>query len=188
MQIVDSLGSARAHPSILEALVSGRRHTASLVCSPSGEFVDEHGTSKGLGGPVDKQWLISLRRSSAVVLTSGKTFRAEEYRMPKKSDLAVLSKSSVDTQTLNLQPGQRVIQFEHSSYSSAATELVRDGYRRIHIEYGPQGMRSLIESGFEFDLWLSGDSDKAVQLGASHLGVNAQILLRVDGLSIALAY
>ena len=108
--------------------------------------------------------------------------------MPKKSDLAVLSKSSVDPQTLNLQTGQKVIQFEHSSYSSAATELVRDGYRRIHIEYGPQGMRSLIESGFEFDLWLSGDSDKAVQLGASRLGVNAQILLRVDGLSIALAY
>lgn len=187
MQIVDSLGSARAHPSILEALVCGRRHTASLVCSPNGEFLDEHGTSKGLGGPVDKQWLISLRRSSDIVLTSGKTFRAEEYRMPKKSDLAVLSRAPVDTQSLSMQPGQKVIQFERSSYSNAATELARDGYRRIHIEYGPRGITALIESGFEFDLWLSGDSDRAVQLGASHLGVQAEILLRVDGLSIALA-
>jgi riboflavin biosynthesis pyrimidine reductase len=158
-----------------------------LVCSPSGEFVDSSGSSKDLGGQVDKLWLGALRSGVDVVLTSGRTFRAEQYRMPKRADLAVLSRLSVDQSNLVLSEGQSVIEFTDSDYAKAAVELANNGLKRIHIEFGPTGISALVQSAFEFNLWLSGLSDTAVELGARKLGLEAQIIARVDGLSIARA-
>ena len=187
MQLLDSLGEARVNRGFLSSLLAGSGHTASLVCSPSGEFVDSSGTSKDLGGQVDKLWLGALRSGVDVVLTSGRTYRAEQYRMPKRADLAVLSRQSVDQSNLVLSEGQSVFDFTNSDYVKAAVELSNNGYERIHIEFGPTGISALVQSAFEFDLWLSGLSDTAVELGARKFGLEAQIIARVDGLSIARA-
>lgn len=107
--------------------------------------------------------------------------------MPKRADLAVLSRQSVDQSNLVLSEGQSVFDFTNSDYVKAAVELSNNGYERIHIEFGPTGISALVQSAFEFDLWLSGLSDTAVELGARKFGLEAQIIARVDGLSIARA-
>ena len=107
--------------------------------------------------------------------------------MPKRADLAVLSRLSVDQSNLVLREGQSVIEFTDSDYAKAAVELANNGLKRIHIEFGPTGISALVQSAFEFNLWLSGLSDTAVELGARKLGLEAQIIARVDGLSIARA-
>lgn len=172
---------------LFHALLSGSNHTASLVCSSTGDFVDENGTSRGLGGELDKVWLGALRSRVDVVLTSGKTFRAEQYRMPKQADLAVLSRHPVDRSTLSIAAGQQLIEFGEADYELSALELVQRGHKRIHLEFGPSGISSLLKSSFEFDLWLSGLSESSVALGAQSLGLEAHIIANLDGLSLALA-
>lgn len=183
----DSLGEAQVEPKYFSALLSGGRHTASLVCSATGDFVDDTGSSKRLGGEVDKLWLKALRAKSDVVLTSGKTYRAEQYKMPKRADLAILSRFPVDQSELVLNQGQSVVEFNEGGAVYTAEVLVQKGYRNIHIEFGPTGMAELLNSSFAFDLWLSGLDDSSVNAGAKRLGVKAQIIARVAGLSIALA-
>ena len=107
--------------------------------------------------------------------------------MPKRADLAVLSRLSVDQSNLVLSEGQSVIELTDSDYAKAAVELANNGFKRIHIEFGPTGIAALAKSTFEFDLWLSGLSDIAVELGARKFGLEAQIIARVEGLSIARA-
>lgn len=187
MQLFDQLGSADVGQEFLSQLLAGSRNTASLVCSASGEFVDTRGTSKDLGGEVDKLWLRTLRSHCDVVLTTGKTFRLEQYRMPRKADLGVLSRSPVGKANLDLSDSQQLIEFKELDYIGAALDLLQRGYRNIHVEYGSTGISSLLQSTFEFDLWLSGLTDSSVELGAQRLGVRSNILLRLDGLSIALA-
>ena len=107
--------------------------------------------------------------------------------MPQRADLAVLSRQSVDQSNLVLSEGQSVVEFTDSDYEKAAVELANNGYKRIHVEFGPTGISALVQSSFEFDLWLSGLSDIAVELGARKFGLEAQIIAQVDGLSIARA-
>lgn len=187
MQLLDSLGEAQVQTNLFHALLSGSNHTASLVCSSTGKFVDQNGTSRGLGGELDKLWLGALRSRVDVVLTSGMTFRAEQYRMPKRADLAVLSKHPLDRSTLSISAEQQLIEFVEADFELSALELVQSGYKRIHIEFGPSGISALLKSSFEFDLWLSGLSENSVTLGAQSLGLEANIIANLDGLSLALA-
>jgi hypothetical protein len=187
VQLFDSIGEAQVESGYFDALLSGSRHTASLVCSETGELVDSDGTSRNIGGEIDKLWLRALRSKCDVVLTSGKTFRAEQYKMPRRADLAVLSHSPVDQSSLKIAHTQKVVEFEESGYEEAAKELINKGYKNIQIEFGPRGISELLGSNFEFDLWLSGLSDESVLSGAKRLSVGAEIVARVGSLSIALA-
>jgi hypothetical protein len=107
--------------------------------------------------------------------------------MPKQADLAVLSRHPVDRSTLSIAAGQQLIEFGEADYELSALELVQRGHKRIHLEFGPSGISSLLKSSFEFDLWLSGLSESSVALGAQSLGLEAHIIANLDGLSLALA-
>ena len=187
MQLLDSLGSATATSSFLESLVSGVMISASLVVSESGQFAGDLGSSKSLSSPADKLWLSTLRKHSQVVLTSGKTFRAEQYRMPKTADLAVLTSTELDVSELQPQPDQSLHLLKSSSFEAAVSDLEKLGYRNIHVEFGPTGIKALLESSLHFTLFLSGPSTRSIEIAAKSLNAQPLQLCVVDGLHLAKA-
>ena len=120
--------------------------TASLVVSPSGDHVGSDGTSKTLGGQADLEWFIGLRNRVEVILTSGKTYRDENYKPPKKAQLAVFSAKHGSTDLLEgavpIGPNQA------RDYEGAVQYLLTEGYGSIHCEFGPRGFIALAKAGF----------------------------------------
>ncbi len=167
-QVTDSFGSYRlASPSFFKQLVSGFAVTASLVCDEQGRTVSPLGSSKGLGNATDLELLIALRRQASVVLTSGATFRADEYRFPRSADLAVLSRHSVDIEV----PASRKLHLSASGFGEAIDELLNRQYGRIHVEYGLTGITEVVAKGLLDALFLSSKSRDGVQRLAKNLGV-----------------
>lgn len=80
--------------------------TASLVVSNDGQTISEMGSSKGLGNETDLQLLKWFRARSQIVLTSGKTAFAEEYRYPSSAELAILSRSERNYTSLRKTSGE----------------------------------------------------------------------------------
>ena len=115
------------------------------MVNDAGEVANVDGTSAGIGNSTDKDLLAALRSHSEIVLTSGKTARADRYRMPKTADLAVLTRAGVDELQLQPKPGQRLIILSDAktSYLSALDQLKDLGYRNVHVEYGPTGFREV---------------------------------------------
>jgi hypothetical protein len=188
LQLLDTLGSATVSNNFLEAIVSGVRLSASLVVSEAGEFSGESGSSKALSSAADKLWLSALRRNSQIVLTSGRTFRIEQYRMPKTADLAVLSRSEVDLSGLTPRPEQRIHLLLNSvSFEGSVADVQSLGYERVHIEFGPTGISALLRSELAFTLFLSGPSGHSIQRAAEILGAKVTPLGVVDGLQLAKA-
>ena len=188
MQLLDTLGSATVSASFLDALASGVQISASLVVSEAGEFSGESGSSKTLTSPADKLWLSTLRRNSQIVLTSGRTFRVEQYRMPKTADLAVLTRSEVDLSGLTPRPEQRIHTLMNSvSFESSVSDVQSLGYERVHLEFGPTGIAALLRSDLAFTLFLSGPSAHSIEVAAEGLGAKVTHLGVVDGLHLAKA-
>ena len=188
MQLLDTLGSATVSANVLDALVSGVRISASLVVSEAGDFSGEEGSSKTLSSAADTLWLSALRRNSQIVLTSGMTFRIEQYRMPKTADLAVLTRSELDLSGLAPRPEQRTHLLQSStSFESSVADVQSLGYERVHIEFGPTGIAALLRSGLAFTLFLSGPSTNSIERAAERLGAKVTQLGVVDGLHLAKA-
>ncbi len=167
-QVTDSFGSYRlASPSFFKQLVSGFAVTASLVCDEQGRTVSPLGSSKGLGNATDLELLIALRRQANVILTSGATFRADEYRFPRSADLAVLSRQSVDIEV----PAGRKFHLIASGFGEAIDELLNRQYGRIHVEYGLAGITEVVAKGLLDALFLSSKSRDGVQRLSKNLGV-----------------
>ncbi len=152
-------------------LVAGFSITASLVCDENGNTVDLSGSSAGLGNATDLALLIALRRKSQVVLTSGATFRADQYRFPKFADLAVLTRGSIEIDV----PTERRLLILDSSYSKAVDDLIAEGYSRMHIEFGLTGIHELVSQNRLDALFLSSPSSAGVDKLAQKLGVKPTI-------------
>lgn len=148
-------------------LVAGFAITASLVCDEEGNTVNQNGSSAGLGNQTDLSLLVALRRKSQLVLTSGRTFRADSYRFPKQADLAVLTNQSIQLEVPN---GQRLFT-KNSGYTEAVIELRAEGYSQIHIEYGITGIRELVAHRQLDALFLSSKSLSGLDKLAKNLAV-----------------
>ncbi len=155
----------------LKELVAGFAITASLVCDDEGNTVNQSGSSAGLGNQTDLALLVALRRKSQLVLTSGRTFRADSYRFPKQADLAVLTNQSIQ---IDIPAGQRLLT-KNSGYTKAVLELCAEGYSRIHIEYGITGIRELVAHRQLDALFLSSESLSGVDKLARNLAVTPSI-------------
>ncbi len=151
--------------------MAGFSITASLVCDENGNTVDLSGSSAGLGNATDLALLIALRRKSQVVLTSGATFRADQYRFPKFEDLAVLTRGSIEIDV----PTERRLLILDSSYSKAVDDLIAEGYSRMHIEFGLTGIHELVSQNRLDALFLSSTSSIGVQTLAQKLGVTPTV-------------
>jgi hypothetical protein len=188
LQLTDRSGSVQLTGAILDALCAGTLISASLVVSDEGLFVDPDGVSLGISSTTDRAWLAALRRNCEVVLTSGKTYRAEGYRMPKSANLAVISREFVDTSDLVVGEGRLVhVLGEMRDVSDAIRELGSLGYSRIHVEFGPTAMRDLLASGVRVSLYLSGPSQRSLEQAARALGASIEHLAQVDDLHLGLA-
>ena len=168
LQVTDSFGHYPSEPAAyFRELVSGFSITASLVADDLGGTVTELGNSKDIGNATDLALLIALRRQSDVILTSGKTFRCDQYKFPKSADLAVLT-----TQNLELEApaGQRLTVLR-TSYTSSIRELKSLGYSRIHVEYGVTGITELIQQRQLDALFLSSKSPSGLGALSAALGV-----------------
>jgi hypothetical protein len=184
----DALGTAEVSVSFLAGLVSGDNLTASLVCGPNGEFIGPDGSSTQLGGATDLTWLKALRANAEIAITSGKTFRAENYRMPKTADLAVFTKAGIDVTGLNPKPGQHfelITPGEAGTFADAIKHLGAIGYRKIHIEFGSSGIAELLASGVKFTLWLSSQSEDGIRSACQQLGVEPIIECKLDDLYLS---
>ena len=151
----------------LEALVAGFQVTGSLVCNGDGETISEAGNSGGLGNHTDFQLLMALRKQGEIVLTSGATFRADDYKFPSNSDLAVLTRGSVEI----LIPKGRRLHTLNSSYLDSLRDLRQLGYQRIHVEFGERGLKELVNAHAMDALIISSPSEIGLEILAHKLGV-----------------
>jgi riboflavin biosynthesis pyrimidine reductase len=176
-QVTDAFGSIDLDlEGYLKELISGLPITASLVCDENGNTVGKDGSSKGLGNQTDLALLIALRRKSQVVLTSGRTFTADQYRFPKHADLAVLSNGPV---SIEVPAGQRLLE-KKSGYTQALLDLKADGYSRIHVEYGLTGIGDLVANRVLDGLFLSSTSRAGLDQLAFKLGVSPLVIELAD--------
>jgi len=153
-------------PSLLDAMISGFRFTASLVVDRNGSSIGPNGNSQGLGNATDLELLKALRRNSEVVLTSGKTFRADKYRFPSSADLAVLTREGV---SIAVPEGRRLILLS-GGYQRSFEEL-RDAYGAVHVEFGEAGIRELSSNGHLDALFVSSTSASGVEAYLSREGL-----------------
>lgn len=80
------------------------------------------------------------------MLTSGLTARVENYRMPSKADLAVLSRGKTH-RPAGRESGRFLELGVLGSYAQAVMELQAQGYAQIHTEFGPTGFLELVGNG-----------------------------------------
>jgi riboflavin biosynthesis pyrimidine reductase len=162
-------------PELLDAL-KRFKVTASMVVGNNGETVTQAGNSKGLGNGTDLELLKALRRQCEVVLTTGLTYRLEEYKFPGKADLAVLSRSKMIKNPPN---GQRFLVL-NSGYCEALDDLAAEGYQRIQVEYGLTGIKTLIETGRLDALAVSGLEKDPVAAFCADLGLRPKYFAEED--------
>lgn len=183
LPVSDQFGPSALSDSYFAALLAGSRITASLVVDSEGDYQDEQGGSKLLGGETDLLWLRALRRNAALVLTSGKTYRAEQYRMPKSAHLAVLSRSRLSPPE-GLDNQARFIELgEVPSIPRAVQALVSD-FKRVHLELGPS---TLIPTCKELGLgiWISSLEESGVLAFCHHHELAVLHEVKVNDLVIA---
>lgn len=181
-QVTDAFGSFTAPAAdYFSHLVSGFAITASLVCDESGNTISSNGSSTGLGNDTDLALLIALRRQAQVIVTSGKTLRADNYRFPKFADLAVLTSHKVD---IVAPEGQKLI-LSSSGYVQMINDLSRSDYTRMHVEYGVTGIKELIAKNALDALLLSSKRLSGVEALAGELKVSP-IIIQLDDLYVGL--
>jgi riboflavin biosynthesis pyrimidine reductase len=173
LQVTDTFGHFPSEPAdLFKELVSGFAITASLVADAHGGTVSELGNSRGIGNATDLALLIALRRQSEVILTSGKTFRCDQYKFPKNADLAVLTKQNLEVEA---PAGQRLTVLR-TGYTSSIRELKSIGYSRIHVEYGVSGITELLEHCELDAIFLSSKSRSGLAALSDALGVEPVVV------------
>ena len=176
-RLTDQFGFFEESNAILfRELAAGFRITASLVCDSTGNTVSSLGSSKGLGNETDLSLLVALRRQAQVVLTSGLTFRADEYRFPMRADLAVLTTKPIE---MAVPTGQRLLVLS-SGYKEAVAQLQAEGYSRIHIEYGVTGIKEIVTGGVLDALFLSSRSAEGIAALAESLNLTPTLIELAD--------
>ena len=141
--------------------------TASLV-TKRGEFHGDTGSSDDLSWREDRALVAALRRNCEVVLTTGKTARAEKLGMPKTAKLAVISEShNLDNTRIDKDhPDLHVLSGQDKAWKYFA--VLRDfGFRKIQCEFGPGTMAESFDAG-QIDLLCVSSlaEDEPFELGA----------------------
>lgn len=176
-------------PAELLEQISNASITTSFVVDGNGNFVNDQGTSRGLGNKTDLALLGVLRRNSEVVLTSGLTARNDGYVMPKTADLAIFTVQGVADLHLQEKPGQRFHLIgppKANSYLEALDETVKLGYQKIQLEFGPKGLNALRD---QIDLIvLSGIEARGVRKFAEANNLEISETYNLPDLVIALVF
>ena len=172
-------------PELLEAIANASV-TTSFVVDSFGSAVNEEGNSKGLGNETDLELLRTLRANSEVVLTSGLTARAENYRMPRHADLAIFTAKGVQQLDLKPRAGQQLQILSPplvNTYQEALSAIQRR-YLNVHLEFGTRGAVALRQS---IDLFvISGKEQLGIELATKQLELNTAATFELPELFITL--
>ncbi len=116
--------------------------TASLVVDDIGQSTSKLGNSQGIGNEKDLELLLWFRSRAEIVLTSGITAEAENYKYPSRAELAILTNSKRNYPRLS-ECLDRVTFLSNQSFSQAINSLKAMGFTKIHTEFGATGFKSL---------------------------------------------
>ncbi len=134
--------------------------TASLVVSDQGLAWSAEGNSRGLGNETDLTLLKWFRSRAQVVLTSGLTAELENYKLPSKARLAILTNSERHYPNL-VQHKDKIVWLSEMDYSDAIEALRAMGFSSVHTEFGPTGFCELA-SLVDVDAFLSSKSQEGL--------------------------
>lgn len=122
---------------------------ATYVVDKNGNFVDESGSSAGLGNKEDLSLLLSLREKADVIVTSGATARAENYRASRFAPITVISNHPESLKAIPL--FDTASSESNEIFSSSPASLFLDltnhlqlkGHERFLFEGGPSLLKVL---------------------------------------------
>lgn len=69
----------------------------SIALDSAGNYYGEDQSSKSISDASDNEWLMFLRSKANLIVTSGKTFRAESYRQSRFCPIVVISRTVSQT-------------------------------------------------------------------------------------------
>ena len=156
--------------------------TASLVVDHLGSAQGALGNSRGIGNETDRQLLLWFRSNAEVVLTSGATANAEDYKMPSSCDLAILTRQPKSS--FSIDPRDRKLIIMQCDFTEGLSKLQELGYRRIHTEFGPSGFVELSHHS-EVNCFLSSRTNNGLELFASQHKLAIRSRLELPDLLIA---
>ena len=153
---------------------------ANLVASVSGSAAGNDGTSESLTSAVDRKLLGVIRELSDIVLVGAQSVRAENFPIPKRARLAVVTRSgNLDGHTLDAEEGRlfvvcppkagpevrrslplaRILEVSPSSDTidpAAILEALRsEGFESIVCEGGPRLIAQFVAAGLLDELCLT---------------------------------
>lgn len=156
--------------------------TASLVVGEDGSSKSELGNSKGLGNQTDLELLLWFRSRSQIVLTSGATAEADNYKYPANTELAILSRAKRNFPRLT--PDLNKVRFlQGQTISDAIKALQHQGFTEIHTEFGETGFLEL--SSGVVDCYLSSKSADGIEAFLERTGLVASERFSLPDLEIA---
>lgn len=158
--------------SLLSSLVNAQI-TASMVVGLHGEHLGTDGTSKSLGGQEDFELLMFFRKRSNIVLTTGKTARAENYRLPSTVSLAVLTRLGRNSLPPALQVPEVLLLGSEGEISPATAikQLSKGSLGPVHIEFGPSALLETLAVLNEVRTFISSEH----KTGGPRFAVNHQL-------------
>jgi riboflavin biosynthesis pyrimidine reductase len=136
---------------------------ASLVIDAEGNAVGTDGTSKTVGNDTDLQLLLSLRAKADVIVTTGKTARAENYKASRFAPIAFITRHPESLATLPAiaNPGAFENVYLTSSTGDSSIferfdrELSERGFESVLFEGGKSSLAELLASTLPARLVLS---------------------------------
>lgn len=136
--------------------------SASLVIGTRGETQGDDGTSKPLSNSFDLSILLALRSKADLIVTTGETARAEEYRSSRFAPIAVISRSPQSLGALPLfsdDQNNRNLILSPEAQQTIPEALADAGLTKtggkVLFEGGLSTLRELIRQGLNLNLIIS---------------------------------
>lgn len=146
---------------------------ANLVQGPSGQFVDETGSSRGISNDADLQRLLELRKLADILVTDGETARKESYRVPDCCDLAVITRNGF---TPREGKSTRAYIELRKNPVDAIRYLKNLGYERVLLEVGPTVLSELVADGLVDQICLTNTGGSNADLSRLAVATATQVL------------
>lgn len=121
----------------------------SIALDSAGNFYGEDQSSKSISDASDYEWLMFLRSKVDLIVTSGKTFRAESYRQSRFCPIVVISRTV--SQTIDSDTSRFPISF--STLEDCIDLIKRSG--KVLLESGPNLAVELASRGKDIVIALS---------------------------------
>ncbi|MEY4988487.1 MAG: hypothetical protein RI933_120 [Actinomycetota bacterium] len=121
----------------------------SIALDSAGNYYGEDQSSKSISDASDNEWLMFLRSKADLIVTSGKTFRAESYRQSRFCPIVVISRTV--SQTIDSDTSRFPISF--STLEDCIDLIKRSG--KVLLESGPNLAVELASRGKDIVIALS---------------------------------